>query len=694
MVELSTPDAALLTLLAAFVAGLLAGLLVALLISGRRGGRGAILRRLGQAEARCQELLRDINCSSDWFFSEDEQGRVIELSESFTPLGGFERAHLLGQSLPALADQSYSEAACARIAAAREERRGYQGEELALSCPAGGVAWFCVSALPLFDQQGHFRGYRGALRDISSRKRQELGLRLAERIGRIGHWSYQPTTGVHEWSEQIHTILGYRSGEVTPGPDAFLARLHPEDRPRVLAAIVARSPTGTIEYRIARPDGSVRHVYEEYRREFGPDGQVQRVTGVVQDVTERLEREGDLISALQQNRLLVAALDASPTSILIADPRVPDTPIIYANRAFTEVTGHDNTEVVGHSWELIFGEESDPEALERLRDAIRNRRTATVEVIGYRKDGARFWNLARLAPVFVGDDELAGVVGTYQDMTRDRQYQDELRHMQKMEALGQMAGGIAHELNNMLQPIMTFSNLSLRLVNNSAAAAAAAGGGCTLGPAEATRIREYQENVLSASRQAKAIIRNVLDFSQGRGGSPTELIEVREAVGKAVALVRISVDKSVSIATDLPDFPLTIAGSRVEFTQVLLNLIKNAVDASEVNGAIRAGVAVADPAACGIDQLPPALQPSQSSTGLSVPGRMVMITIRDHGYGMSEETRKRIFEPFFTTKPVGQGTGLGLSVVFAIVRRLGGSITVESEIGKGTCFSLWLPLAD
>lgn len=252
-------------------------------------------------------------------------------------------------------------------------------------------------------------------------------------------------------------------------------------------------------------------------------------------------------------------------------------------------------------------------------------------------------------PVRDEADKLIGFRGTFRDETGAEQARREGELQRNLAALGRVAGGVAHEINNLLQPILTFSRLAAERADND-------------------RDREAMETVLASARQARDIVRTVLEFARPRNLGGIGIIADPVTV----------IDKEARVAADLaPGMKLTLAhtpagnrpivGTRAELGQIIANLIKNAREAMEDGGEVAVTTAPA---------------PDDSALELC---------IADTGPGMSETTCARIFEPFFTTKEFGKGTGLGLSIVYGIIRRWGGTIRCESSLGAGTRFILTLP---
>ncbi len=243
-----------------------------------------------------------------------------------------------------------------------------------------------------------------------------------------------------------------------------------------------------------------------------------------------------------------------------------------------------------------------------------------------------------------------------------KRLEDQLIQAQKMEAVGQLAGGVAHDFNNYLMVILSFGTI-IRMYAE-----------------DGTKLKDYAEQIISASKKAGDVAQSLLAFSREQTITPKPM-RLNEAVEKTKKLIQRVVGESVELETMLSDNELTVVADSGKLDQVLLNLATNARAAMPDGGCFT------------IKTEPVELDSEFIKTyGYGKPGWFALLTVSDSGLGMNEETRKRIFEPFFTTKEIGKGTGLGLSVSYGIVKQHDGYIDVFSEPGRGTTFKIYLPL--
>jgi signal transduction histidine kinase/ActR/RegA family two-component response regulator len=284
--------------------------------------------------------------------------------------------------------------------------------------------------------------------------------------------------------------------------------------------------------------------------------------------------------------------------------------------------------------------------------------------------GEWHWLLARGRCSFDATGKPSRFVGSAIDVTEQKQAQLEkerleaqLRQSQKMEAVGTLAGGIAHDFNNVLGAILGYGELAMQhSARNSA-------------------LRRYLDNVMHAAERAKLLVERILSFSRSGLGDQV-LVNVQSVVSETLELLAGSLPTGIRLETRLEAGDAAVIGDPTYLHQVTMNLCTNAVQAMERGGVL--GVTVER------------MQSTQARTlarGSLVPGEYVRLTVMDTGAGIPPEAMERIFDPFFTTKNVGEGTGLGLSLVHGIVADLSGAIDVSSKAGEGTCFEIWLPVA-
>lgn len=376
----------------------------------------------------------------------------------------------------------------------------------------------------------------------------------------------------------------------------------------------------------------------------------------IQDITERKRTEQSL-------RLLSSAVKQSKESIMIteADLDLPGPRIIFVNPAFTQMTGYTAAEVLGQTPRLLHGPRTDRAVLSRLRHNLEQGDDFSGETINYRKDGTEFIIEWQIAPLRDSSSAITHFVAIQRDVTGRRRLEAQLLHSQKMETVGKLAGGVAHEFNSILTAIMGQSELLLQELP----ASSPLGG-------KVDAIRE-------AAGRAVILTRQLLAYGRKQTLQP-ERLNLNSILSGMAGTLQHLVGHDIDILS-IPAAGLhTVKVDAGQISQVIMNMVMNARDAMPDGGKLTLETANLTQAQSSVDRYPELK-----------PGDYVMLTITDTGSGMSPAVQSRVFEPFFSTKGVGEGTGLGLSTCYGIIKQSGGHITVHSEPGLGTTFKIYLP---
>ncbi len=385
---------------------------------------------------------------------------------------------------------------------------------------------------------------------------------------------------------------------------------------------------------------------------FDSNGKILGTVGTARDITARVNSE-------QRRKLLATAVEQSGDSIMITDPHGV---IQYVNPAFESISGYSRDEAIGQNPRILKSGEHDEEFYKFMWDSISGGRMWSGLLKNRRKNGLIAYENATISPVKDESGVPVAYVSVNRDVTQERLMQEQLAQSQKMEAIGTLAGGIAHDFNNIIFGIIGYAELALDHVKSDEAATS------------------YVNEIIVASERAGQMVKQILTFSR-RSQSEKTIIDVVPLIKEALKFLRGAIDASIQIHSDIePDIPMIYADP-TQVYQVLMNLCANAAFAMKnSNGVLAVTLACVE------------LEESFTSMNSSLePGKYVRLTVTDTGEGMTRDTIKRIFEPYFTTKDVGEGTGMGLSVVDGIVRNHGGTIDVWSEPGKGSRFSVYFP---
>lgn len=378
------------------------------------------------------------------------------------------------------------------------------------------------------------------------------------------------------------------------------------------------------------------------------------------DLPKRVRESVTRYRLQQSNRLLVAALESARDGILIIDR---DGTIQHLNRALERLTGYTREELLGQSPQLFRSGLEGPEFFTNLWNTIRAGQAWQGEMTYRRKDGRTVEMSLTISPISDARGQLTHFVGIHRDISERKQLERQLVQAQKMQSIGTLASGIAHEFNNLLAGITGYASL------------------CLEEPSLDATLREYLDNVVSLADRAAAMTRQLLSFARKPplARQPLPLAELVRATAEFVTRT-LRARVSLEIQPEPPSGPLIVEADFSQLQQALVNLALNARDAqkSPVEMTFRLGAASL-------------LQPKPAFPENVPPGEYAMLEVIDRGTGMTPEVLNQAIDPFFTTKEVGQGTGLGLPVVFGIVHAHQGFLTLDSSPEQGTSVALYLP---
>jgi PAS domain S-box-containing protein len=362
----------------------------------------------------------------------------------------------------------------------------------------------------------------------------------------------------------------------------------------------------------------------------------------------------------ETQRRLSAAVEHAADAVVITDP---EGTILYVNPALERIMGYDRTELIGRKPHSLTGSHLDVAFHQDLWQSVQAGNVWQERLTNERAEDSSYALDLTVAPVRSHSGEIVNYVGTMRDVTREVQLEEQFQQAQKMEALGRLAGGIAHDFNNLL----TIIRLSIRLLDRQ------------LHPQEP--LREHVRRLEETSERAVKLTKQLLSFSRREIIEP-QVLDLNELVQDLNRMLRRIMGEDIEFVTELASdlWPVKVDPSQLE--QVIMNLVVNARDAMPSGGRLT------------ISTSNTVLDEADTASLVDVQaGEYTLLSVQDTGIGMDDEVKSHLFEPFFTTKDRGQGTGLGLPTVFGIVKQNGGHIHVESEVGRGTIFQIYLPRA-
>lgn len=500
----------------------------------------------------------------------------------------------------------------------------------------------------------------------TTRLRQERDLFLAGAVV-VLKWDNTPGFPIAYVSGNAESVLGYRADQLINGDVSYIELIHPDDLPRALEETQRAITTGADAYehqpyRLRHAEG--RHIWlSSYVMIIrGPNGHPREYFGYVIDVTQRVEAERALA---EERAMLRSLIDSIPDLIFFKD-----LDLVYrgCNRAFEEYTGRSERDLVGCTDLDVF--EAEDAALDHgARQPPRVTRV-NESWITY-PNGRRVLVETLRTPIRDAAGALRGVIGIARDITERhraeqarRDLESQLRQAQKMEAIGQLTGGIAHDFNNMLSVILGYAGLGLEETHR----------------AETAAWHGYFDEIRRSGERARNLVAKMLAFSRQRPSSARVALDPAAGITDVVRMLRPTLPTSLHLVAQIEPGTPPFLGDAVELHQVLTNLVINARDAIGSHGHITIDA-----------RRVPAPGGRCMTCSAPLDTEAVCIEVRDDGAGIAPEHLPRIFDPFFTTKDVGQGTGIGLSVVHGIVHGSGGHVTVETQPGHGTTIRLYFP---
>jgi PAS domain S-box-containing protein len=453
-------------------------------------------------------------------------------------------------------------------------------------------------------------------------------------------------------------LTGFARDEIVGTHVSKFPTLRLQDIPRytrlVLSAIRG-TPIAPLDFQWIHKDGSTR--WGEARIGLMKKG--DKPTGLqvmVRDITERKRAEETL---REREARMRSVFRAAPIGIGLVVDRV----FLDVNDRICEMTGYTRAELIGESARILYPTDEDYEYVGREKyDQIAKRGTGAVETRFQHKEG-RILDVLLSSTPLDPDDLSLGVTFTALDITARMQMEERLRRQERLAAVGQLASGIAHDFNNLLASIILYAQMPL--------------GDPDLSPQTETALK----TVLAESHRAADLIQQILDFARN-AILETEWVDLGDLVQESLTFLRRALPENIRLVQDLGACACTIRADATRIQQALTNLVVNARDAMPDGGDLRIGVRSID---LRLEE-PPPVQDME-------PGCWVCLTVADTGTGMSPDVRAHLFEPFFTTKGPGKGTGLGLAQVFGIVKQHEGHIKVDTAVGEGTTFTLYLPAA-
>ncbi|MFA6239827.1 MAG: PAS domain S-box protein [Candidatus Hydrogenedentales bacterium] len=592
--------------------------------------------------------------------------RVEFVTDAALQLSGYSAEDFMQGELQGLADIILPEDFAEVARAVSEGVASHQPHamEFRIRTAKGDVRWVAEQGRAVFDKDGNALWLDGVIWDVTLRREAQDKLRRSE----------ERFKALFEQSGDYMLVLDTDSGDVPVIVDANEAACHIHGYTRgelvgmPISKIECDFDLHANEVRNRQVmAGEVSHFETTHRRKDGTTFPVEvtaklvRLSGrppvifsVERDITEWR------LSAAERERL-ISAIEQAAEMVVIADT---EGTIQYVNPAFEQITGYSREEVIGQNPRILQSGKHDSEFYQQMWDRLTAGQTWAGHLVNRKKDGTLYEEEATISPVRDASGGIVNYVAVKRDVTREVELETQLRQAQKMEAIGHLAGGVAHDFNNVLQAMLGHTEFAMEEA------------------APDSTLYDDLTQVKKGAEHAASLTRQLLAFSRQQVLQPRD-VDLNELLGGLLKMVRRLIGEDIQLEFVRGAGLATVHADPGQLEQVVLNLCVNARDAMPRGGKLT------------IETGQVTLTESYCEAHLwAKPGPWALLTVSDAGTGMDAETQQRLFEPFFTTKEAGKGTGLGLATVYGIVKQHGGLIHVYSEVGSGTVFKVYLPTVE
>jgi PAS domain S-box-containing protein len=520
--------------------------------------------------------------------------------------------------------------------------------------------------LPL-KEDGKFAGLLFSARDITSRKKSEEAMtRLVERFdlathaANLGVWDRDLQTNELLWDNRMFELYGVKKDDFSVSYESWLHGIHPDDaactQEEIQQALYGRKDLNT-EFRIIHPDGAIRNIRTYGKVTRDASGKPLRMTGINYDITEHKLAENKLRESEKQYRSLFTEIsEGFALHEIICDEsgKPVDYRFLNINPAFEKITPFKADDVIGKCVRQILPQ-TEEIWIEKYGHVALTGQPVSFEM--YAKELDRHYQVNAFSP------QKGQFAVLFTDITERKNMEAQLIQAQKMEAIGTLAGGIAHDFNNILGAIIGYADMAQEEL-----------------PQDSPTL-ECIDEILRAGERAKKLVEQILAFSRRHDAERKPLLMV-PLIKEIVKLLRPMLPSTIRIKQNIQVQDPLILADATQIHQVLMNLCTNAAHAmQEKGGTLTIGLKPVT-----VQEEDPLL------SGHLAAGNYLELQVADDGHGINEKIQHLIFDPFFTTKRTGEGTGMGLSVVHGIVKSYGGHIRLESKVGEGTSFFIYLPL--
>ncbi len=531
-----------------------------------------------------------------------------------------------------------------------------------------GFALLLILLATLFKYSLHLRATRKQLRQaIEERSQAEELLSEASKIINRSPtvaflWKNVPGWPVEFVSENVEKVFGYPSQDLMAGSSGYNEIIHSDDLERVKDEVLNHSGKEDqrsfvhAPYRIITKSGETRWVNDTTYIRRNSQGEITHYEGVVYDITALMQAE-------EERSQLLQAIDQSSETIVITDLTGN---IQYANPAFEKISGYSCEEAIGQNPRILQSGQQDDLFYQELWEMLTSGKIWQGRFINKKKDGTLYIENATISPVRDALGKTVNYIAVKRDVTHEVEMEEQLRQKCKMEVIGVMAGGMAHNFNNNLAIILGNVELSLlKLPKND-------------------ETLPLLKNAKIAILRSRDLVQQILTYSRNEAYSKTS-IQLPAVIDETLKMLQSTIPSTVRVeqTVSMNSRDVSIHGDSSQIQEVIVNLCNNAVHAMDEEGDLKLSLETVE--------LEQKEIPAQHK---GAPGCYAKLSIQDNGSGMSPEVKAKIFDLFFTTKKLDGGTGVGLSTVQGIINQHGGLIKVHSVPGEGTTFDLYFPIIE
>jgi two-component system, cell cycle sensor histidine kinase and response regulator CckA len=611
------------------------------------------------AEEQLMRLAAIVESSRDAIFSKDLSGRITSWNKGAELIYGYSQAEIVGKDVTTLAPPERHEET-RKIAEKLKAGQSIENFETVRKAKSGKMIDVSLTISPVFDSEKKIVGGSVIARDISAQKRAEEALRKANETSiyasPIAIVAADTDRRITMWNPAAEALFGWSEQEVVGKANPSIPREGFIDAAHLHRDLLSGQILTCREVQRQKRDGTRVTAILSAAPIRDANRKVKGIIGFLVDITEQRRAQEALQRAEEKYRTIFE------NAVEGIYQTTPDGRYISANPALAHMLGFDSAaELVDARSDIRRQEYVDPQARDEFVKALKEHGSVQkFEYQAYRKDGKKIWVSENARAVLTEQGNLHHFEGTVQDITQHRELEQQLRQMQKIEAIGRLAGGVAHDFNNILMAISSYAELLDRKLTDE-------------------KMHAYLDEIVKATDRGSSLTQSLLTFSRKQISSP-QVVDLNVLIEEQLKMLKRLIPENIEVKFEPGAELKCTKADPSQLEQVIMNLVINARDAMPDGGQLL--LATNNAKLDHASTVPPKIAAEQG---------YVLLSVSDKGCGMDAETKSHIFEPFFTTKEQGKGTGLGLATVLGIIQNSDGHVSVTSEPGVGTTFEIFFP---